>query len=289
MPPPIERTQRFGGPWSLIKVQIVEDYLAAYSTALSKQQFTRVYIDAFAGSGSFTFDDGLPRLALLDSEETVHRGSVKRALDAKPGFHEFYFVDNDPKNLASLEAIVGNRNDVHILTGDANEEVPGLCAKLDWRDRRGVIFVDPWGPQVQWKLLEAISATRALDVFFLFPLSAVYRNAPRDYRDLTPEKRAMVSRCLWPGWEQQLYQEKKGQIDLFGEQQSNTGRDAGWNIIEDLVTKHMRSIFPHVEEPGHLVGHNNAPLFSLYFAVSNKSAAAHAVASPIAQALLKRL
>jgi hypothetical protein len=60
--PPQEHTQRFGGPWSLMKVQTVEKYLAAYTTALSKQNFRRVYIDAFAGSGSFTFDNGFCRI-----------------------------------------------------------------------------------------------------------------------------------------------------------------------------------------------------------------------------------
>lgn len=289
MPPPQERTQRFGGPWSLLKVQIVEEYLAAYTTALSKQNFQRVYIDAFAGSGSFTFDNGFPRLALIDNEEVVHRGSVKRALDAKPGFHEFYFVDNKPKNLESLRAVAIGRSDVQILEGDANDEVPGLCSKLDWRNKRGVIFVDPWGPEVRWRLLEAISETKALDVFFLFPLSAVYRNAPIDHRDLTPEKRAMVTRSLWPGWEGQLYKEKTDHPDLFGNQHSQTSRDVGWKRIDQLVTEKMRSIFAHVEEPGHLLGPNNAPLFSLYFAVSNKSPAARKVASPIARALLKRL
>jgi three-Cys-motif partner protein len=291
MSQPTERSQKFGGPWSLLKVQTVEEYLRVYSTALSKQTFTRIYIDAFAGSGSFSFDKaaGLPKLALSDSEDVVHRGSVKRALDAKPGFNEFYFVDNDQKNLASLRVIAGARSDVRILEGDANVEIPKLCSSLNWRNRRGVIFVDPWGPEVQWPLIESIAATKALDVFFLFPLSAVYRNAPRDHKDLTPEKKAMVTKSLWPGWEEQLYSEKKGQIDLFGQQRSSTERDAGWAKIDRLVTEKMRSIFPHVEEPAHLVGPTSAPLFSLYFAVSNDSPAAIKVASPIARALLNKL
>jgi three-Cys-motif partner protein len=274
-----------------LKVQIVEEYLRAYSTALSKQSFTRVYVDAFAGSGSFTFDKttGFPKLQLLESEEVIHRGSVKRALDAKPGFNEFYFVDNNPKNLESLRAIAGDRSDVRILEGDANAEIPKLCSSLNWQNRRGVIFIDPWGPEVQWPLIESIAKTKALDVFFLFPLSAVYRNAPRDHRNLTPEKKAMVNRSLWPGWEEALYSEKKGQTDLFGEQSSSTERDSGWRKIEGMVTEKMRSIFPHVEEPGHLVGPTGAPLFSLYFAVSNDRPAAHRVASPIARALLNRL
>jgi hypothetical protein len=99
----------------------------------------------------------------------------------------------------------------------------------------------------------------------------------------------MVDKSLWPGWEEQLYSEKKGQIDLFGQQSFATERDSGWEKIEELVNEKMRSIFPHVENPGHLFGPKGAPLFSLYFAVSNSSPAAHRVASPIARALLNKL
>lgn len=41
----------FGGVWTRIKLEALEKYLLAFNTALSKQSFTRLYIDAFAGTG----------------------------------------------------------------------------------------------------------------------------------------------------------------------------------------------------------------------------------------------
>jgi len=41
----------FGGSWTRIKLEALEKYLKAFNTALSKQTFTRVYIDGFAGTG----------------------------------------------------------------------------------------------------------------------------------------------------------------------------------------------------------------------------------------------
>lgn len=38
------------GPWAAAKLDALEAYLKFYGTALSKQPFTRVYIDAFAGA-----------------------------------------------------------------------------------------------------------------------------------------------------------------------------------------------------------------------------------------------
>jgi hypothetical protein len=54
-----EHTQKLGGPWSLPKVGAVEEYLRAHATVVSKPSFDLTYIDVFAGSGSFTFGEGL--------------------------------------------------------------------------------------------------------------------------------------------------------------------------------------------------------------------------------------
>ena len=42
---------QFGGPWTAEKLQILEGYLNAYTTALKKQDFRLIYVDAFAGAG----------------------------------------------------------------------------------------------------------------------------------------------------------------------------------------------------------------------------------------------
>ncbi len=60
------------GPWAKKKLDALEAYLKFYCKALSKQPFTRVYIDAFAGScvakvrGSIvTTDSGLFLMNLM--------------------------------------------------------------------------------------------------------------------------------------------------------------------------------------------------------------------------------
>ncbi len=72
--------QKFGGPWSLIKTDIVSEYLKAYTLALKNQSFQLVYIDAFAGSGEFTFDSATGPLFDPDAAARAHAGSAKNAL-----------------------------------------------------------------------------------------------------------------------------------------------------------------------------------------------------------------
>ena len=48
--------QKFGGPWTILKVEMVAGYLKAFTTLLfnkpsASRPFKRVYIDGFGGSG----------------------------------------------------------------------------------------------------------------------------------------------------------------------------------------------------------------------------------------------
>jgi len=53
---------------------------------------------------------------------------------------------------------------------------------------RGVIFLDPYGMEVSWETVEAIARTEALDCWYFFPLSGLYRNAPKDPLKLDQSK-----------------------------------------------------------------------------------------------------
>jgi three-Cys-motif partner protein len=281
---PVERAQKFGGPWSLLKVEAVEKYLRVYAKVMSKQSFHLTYIDAFAGSGSFTFGDGMT-LIPADEAEHVFSGSVKRALSID-AFDQFFFIENDQRNVASLRAIATGDPRVEIIAGDANVHLVDLCRRLNWKNRRGVVFVDPCGPETNWAMLRAIAATKALDVFWLFPLSAVYRNAPHDHGALTSEKRAMVSKCLdSDNWEDSFYGASQAVVsDLF--EDAPKVRHIDIDSIETFVTAKLKAIFPHVEKPARLLGSKKAPLFNLFFAMANPSPAAKKVAGPIARHLL---
>jgi three-Cys-motif partner protein len=290
-----ERAQKFGGPWTLLKVELVEKYLHGFNKVLSgkpslSRPFKRVYIDTFAGSGSFIFEEELPLIE--PGADLTHAGSARRAVDTQPPFDELYFFELDSANIASLTVAVGNDPRVKIIKGDANKEVPDLLRRLTWHDRRGVIFVDPKGPEGNWDMIRAISATKALDMWWLYPISAVYRNAPRDHAALTAEKRAMCSACLDGGqWENELYSVAESDMDdLFAAQPAKLRRNLEVVDIENYVTKLLkRNGFAHVEKPGPLFGTTGAQLFSLYFAVSNPSRRAIGPASTIARALLDKL
>ena len=57
---------------------------------------------------------------------------------------------------------------------------------------------------------------------------------------------------------------------------------------EAFVLQRLRDLFPTVLEPLRLRNDRNAPMFSLFFAMSNPSPAAAKVATPIAQHILAK-
>jgi three-Cys-motif partner protein len=282
--------QRFGGPWSLIKTQMVSQYMKFFNTALKKFPFKRIYIDAFAGSGEFTYDDEStwPANSLFQMEkreQIIHAGSAKLALQVIPSFDEIIFIEQDRSNASALELLIeeSNHPHAHVERGDANQVLKIICEPAKWRNRRGVIFLDPFGMDVEWKTLETIAATKSLDLWLLFPLAGVFRNLPRSADRLDDDKRTAVSRVLGTeDWFNEFYAEPAGFFPMAKERRANV------DAIENYVSTRLRKILPHVERPKRLLGRHNAPLFSLFFAVSNPNAAAIKLASKAAAHILRK-
>ena len=67
---------RFGGPWTEQKLDILRAYLDAYTTALKNQRFTLIYVDGFAGAGSYR-ESG----ADYDEFNEFRQGSTSIALE----------------------------------------------------------------------------------------------------------------------------------------------------------------------------------------------------------------
>lgn len=282
--------QKFGGPWSLEKLKIVQQYLKAFCTALGSR-FNLVYIDAFAGSGEFSFLEA-SAAPLLDIDEVIRSasGSAHIALSCIPPFSNLHFIEQKKRNVLALEALKKDHptRAVEVLKGDANDLIAEVCDKIDWRNSRGVLFIDPFGNSLDWTTLEHVAQNTKLDVWYLFPLSGLFRQAPIAHNRLTEDKRASITRLLGTGeWEEYFYkvspkssQPMLGETqDFFPNEEEIMIRAATVDGILNYVSQRLRTIFPFVTEPRVLRGPSNAPLYALYLALSNDSKPARALAT----------
>ncbi len=292
--------QSFGGDWTEAKLQVLRGYLSAYTTALRNTPFRKVYIDAFAGTGYRQPRPGphelanqgalFPDLAEPQPQQLL-AGSARIALECEPAFDEYFFIERDENRCAALSDLAREFSDrtsrVTIRQGDANEELLVLC-RGDWRGRRAVVFVDPFGMQVDWDTMAAIAGTRAMDLWLLFPLGVgVNRLLLRSGEIPAPWQDKLDVFLGTTQWRESLYRRQPDQPSLFGDG-DEVRIKATVDKIGRFFVDRLRTVFPGVaEEPGVLRNSRNSPLYLLCFAASNMRGAP--IALRIATHLLQGL
>jgi three-Cys-motif partner protein len=292
MQPFVPVEHEFGGYHTELKLSVIENYLKAFSTALNEHFSRLIYIDAFAGSGSRTVRVEAKEGTLLDApiQESIERrrGSAQIALDITPPFSKLIFIEQNPRYCEALKAIATEQagRDIEIVEGDANIELRRILSSIDWNDARGVLFLDPYGMEVEWATLEAAALTKAVDVWFLFSLSGLYRQATRDKKSMDEDKKRAITRMLGTdAWENELYA-KEEKEDLFGREVSEQ-RNADVKGLERYVQMRLQAIFPKVLEPLPLPIEQRPQRYSLFCAISNPSPKAIGLATKIASHILK--
>lgn len=296
------KTHRFGGDWTSTKLDVLAKYLKGYTTALRDKPnpdrpFRKAYIDAFAGTGYRTAsrdreEDSsatlpFPDLAAAGPQELLD-GSARLALKVQPEFDSYIFIDRDAKRCAEL---MGLRNDfpelanrIRVEKGEANAEILKICKK-DWTAHRAVLFLDPYGMQVEWQTIEAIAKTKAIDLWLLFPLGIGVSRLLTRSGEIPMGWRNRLDKLLGTtSWYDEFYKVEH-KPDLFGNDEERVVKATNETIAR-YFNDRLKTIFAGVaEEPGVLRNSSNNPLYLLCFAAGNENGAPIAVR--IANSLLK--
>lgn len=276
--------QLFGGDWTERKLDAVGRYLKAYTTVLSGTAFARVYIDAFAGTGyrerrieapdaqASIFADALDELSEPEPQRFLD-GSAKIALRVEPPFHRFVLVECVQSKVAELEKLKKEfpprAAGIDIRTGDANETIRELCRTWDRRNMRGVLFLDPFGMQVEWSTLEAVAATECIDTWILFPFAAnrLMTKSPKDIP--TAWRRRLDALFGTDEWERRFYTEHTVH-DIFGADLTITEKRLTLKGLGAFYGERLRAVFKRVApNPRVLRSDRNRPLFQFFFAAGN--------------------
>ena len=267
---------RFRGPWTQEKLGIIRRYLDAYTTALKDTSFNLIYVDAFAGSGTWRSEVGYMPDDYDDFQE-VHLGSAGLALevDDKP-FDQLLFIEKDAVRSLELDRMrLENRGrNIEVRNGDANEELPLFCRNMGNYDR-AVVFLDPFATEVRWSTVEVIAGTEKIDCWILFPLMAITRLMPRD-NEPSPSHSARLDTVFGGREHWENFYQPQAQMSLFGD--ANVERLGGSDQIASLYQQRLREVFTQVADGSRrLLNTKNSPLFELFFASGNPTGAPIAV------------
>lgn len=282
---------KWGGQWSIKKLESVEKYLKAFLYAMKNNAvrygWRLLYIDAFCGSGSQHIKMEHAGETDLEGHEISDfvEGSAMRALSVNEqlesvgtkGFESFEFIDVDEDALDALRGRIkaeypGLLRRCNFRHGDSNVLVPEILESCDWRSARGVIFIDPFRANFNRSLLEKVAETESLDVWFLFPLSAIGRMMAREAGKISESWRRKLDDFYGTHeWYETLYTEKE-QPTLFDTVDSVSTRAEGYDDLLLFTTKWLQVIFGEDNVLGPLqLDANGSPLFALFAAVSSKN------------------
>lgn len=276
--------EQFGGAWTQQKLAVLSKYLQAYARIFDKNPRARyyktTYVDAFAGTGVIKrpglgeFAKHFPRL--IEAEQEFRKGSVRRSLELNPGFNKYVFIEKSAAKCKELEALVAEFRDksIEIVNDDANSALLRWCAKLDPKSERAVVFLDPFGASVEWSAISALARTRAVDLWILFPYSAVNRMLVRNRKPRKSWAERLTKIFGTEEWEKRFYSQYAYRSLLDPSQQvEQIYKSVDEREITDFFAERLRQEFEAVSKPLRLHNSRGALLFVLFFAAGNERSA----------------
>jgi len=249
------------GYWSEIKLEIVKEYARAYSIILAAQKnpsLHHVYIDAFAGAG----------IHLRKASQEFVLGSPLNALRVQPPFREYHLIDIKQEKIEHLRKLIGDRRDVFLYQGDCNKIlVDEVFPKIKFEKfMRGLCILDPYGMNLEWKVIFAAGQMKTLDIFLNFPVMDINRNVlRRDPGTAQNFQKAKFTKV----WGDDSWPEAAYGSDLFG----NPDKQSNETIAKAFRARLIEVAgFARVPKPIPMRNSKGAIVYYLFFA-SQKGAA----------------
>ena len=254
-------TGDFGGHWTTQKLNALEEYLGSYTTALKRQNFRLVYIDAFAGRGGKPIDV-IPLFDPLGDNEVTEfaKGSVRRALDLPSPFDRYLLIDSD---------------------SDACKILESVGPKF-----RAVAFLDPYACQLRFETIELLARTEAIDVWILFPTMAINRMLVGSGA-VPPEWQPKLQSVFGvEDWSDAFYRDST-QYSMF-DQALGKEKQITPERLEDYYGRRLSDVFAGgvVDTPLRLSNSAGSHLFALFFACANPSPKANGLAKRLARSAI---
>ena len=288
----------FGDEWTREKLECLRRYLFEYRRIFDTNERARhlqtICVDAFAGSGTISIGGGssvsrneeslLPELA-KDGKSLID-GSTRIALDFQPGFDRYIFIEKHGRRARSLEQLRADfpyqSNKIEVQNGNSNDLLKKLCSQTDWRRNRAVVFLDPYGMQVDWETVRLLGETKAVDLWYLFSIMGVNRMLTRSGKP-PPAWSEKITRCIGDGWQEEFYTTP---TTLFDEWNRQHEKLADTKKIGSFLVRRLGEVFTGVaKQPRLICTRGNSPLFLLCFACGDETGCKPAL--KIAQHILK--
>ena len=273
----------FGGKWTELKLNAFIAYVKAYLTIMNKAKvnynWETIYFDGFAGSGE-NIRSNIFEESFLIEDISIYKGSVKKILELKEPFifDYYYFIDNNKSNIDDIDRTKESvqhikRDRIIVRKGDCNDELRKLSHALNNKKYTALIFLDPFGMQVNWDSIATLKNTKS-DIWILLPSGvAINRLLPKSGY---VEKHKLILEKFFGLKYKDLRSKFYLDIiedDLFGQQKKSTKIINAIDKIVELYISQMNTVWKFViDKPLILMNKKNVPIYHLIFASNNSTA-----------------
>ena len=193
-----------------------------------------------------------------------------------PAFDKYIFIEKSSTKCEELEALKKEYPDrqIEVINDDANTALLKWCGGLNAKRERAVVFLDPFATSVEWKVISALGNTRAVDLWILFPYSAINRMLVRNHKPPESWSKRLTKVFGTTDWEKAFY----SKVDYLSvldptKRVEQTFKSVDHHEIIDYVVARLRDEFEAVADPIPLHNSRGSLLFLFLFAAGNEKGA----------------
>jgi three-Cys-motif partner protein len=258
------------GPWVNEKLDALGRYLDYYTKVLKNQPWRTIYIDGFAGAGraalrgvsereGFFVGPDAGELKLID-------GSPRVALGIANPFDRYVFIEPEATRAAQLQGLrtefAGSRQ-IDVLCQDARSGIEWVLSQnVNRRTHRGVVFLDPFGANLDWSIVQVLAASGVFEVVINFALHmAIQRMLPNSGEFQSSWRKRLDAYFGTPDWYSEVYASRMGLLGRFPEKRGNY-----LVRLLRLYRNRLREAFGYVADPRLIRNTHGSPLYYLLWA-----------------------
>lgn len=277
-----EPSDEWGGIWTDKKLDAFSKYVWSYLSIMKNYPFWKtIYFDGFAGTGSRKKQKSelFTQLKLTDEDERVYKSSAERVLSIKDDleFSFYYFIDTNKKAIKKLELKLKSSPSSEGKTlvfreGDSNKWLLELAATLKTGKYAALVFLDPFGMQINWNSIENLKGTRS-DIWILVPTGVIVNRLLDKKGELKFLAKLESFFGLNENQIREEFYETEVQETLFGKTEITRKVLKPIEKIANLYLKRLNTIWDYtIEKPLRLDNNHGFPIFHFAFASNNKTA-----------------
>ena len=268
-----EPKENWGGAWTEKKLDAFTKYVRSYLTILNKNKhWETIYFDGFAGCGTRKKKENteLYLQLLSEEEEHIYKGAAERVLSIENlSFDYYYFIDKNEKAITKLKNKLNSKfPNIKLIckNDDVNEQLKLLSEALKTNKYAALIFLDPFGMQIDWNSIANLKGTRS-DIWILVPTGVIINRLLDKKGELKNSAKLESFFGLSKDEIKDYFYTQETTNTLFGEEEIVTKVSEPIEKIAKLYVKRLGTIWKFVtKSPLVLYNSKGTPIFHFVFA-----------------------